>query len=539
MTISRPLVLAFILLTMLVVGRVHAEDNSVLAASSGRHVFVIRSAVEGQGWEIAHLDADLGPMAIRSIHRLKSRPEAIAAFGNRCWVVLPARDADRVSRVVISLAVNQHPINKVWFADPPGPPEVLPPVPTDPPVAGMVATEAGVYLVFGPRPDPGQGPGRSAESEGSVLDSDASKEAFGIDSRLGGILMLPRPATYAWELVPSPEGLEEAEAILVGSMEVAKGVVPAIAWRTRDGSRRLSWMPSEAIEWASEPVEGIGFDPFSLAGLAGRSIISYRSDGQAITVADLLPGGVDTQAVRVRPLAVLPPGEPAIDVGVVSTLGGPWAIGVSGRQVLVTQIDRSTGVASSAAVAAESTAAGTLVPYEIALFVVVASLITTLLLRPAMADSPSVATSGMNRLGFARRAAGLCIDLAPGAMAVVVIFDLQPLAFVSDLRAGDISAMPALLSLMGIAGGITVVLEVLTGRSLGKWIVGGRILRLDGAPAGRLQRLLRSMVRLSVLLMLPLAWPLALLALLDPLGRGLPEIMTRTFVASGDPPATD
>ena len=190
-------------------------------------------------------------------------------------------------------------------------------------------------------------------------------------------------------------------------------------------------------------------------------------------------------------------------------------------------------------VAEEATAEGTLVPYEIALFVVVTSFLAVLFLRPILKDAPAVAEPGLKGLGFARRAAGLCIDLAPGAMAVILIFQLDPVAYVEDLRAGEVGAIPPLLALMGISGGLAAILEVLTGRSLGKWLVGGRILRLDGSPSTTLQRLLRSMLRLSILLLIPLAWPLALLPLLDPIGRGIPELMTRTVVSQGPPAKTD
>lgn len=520
------------------------EKNQVLAASSGRHVFVIRAASEGQGWEIAHLDADVGPDSIRAIHALRSRPEAIAAYENQCWVVLGPRNADRISRVVISLSVGRHPINGVWYADPAGPPRVLPPVPTEPTVAGLVATESELMLVFQPSQRGRRGverPNRPSSNEAASGETasgeEASEPATVIDPDRGGILRIDLPPAFSWEPISSPEGFEQAEDLRAGSIDVSSRVVPAISWRAPDGRRSLAWRSDGGDEWLSRQIDGLESDPIFVGARPGRSILAHRDDARGVVLSDLLaptPG-----ALGLRKFAALPDGSPTPDVGVVLTAGGPWVMGVSGTQVLTVAIDRSTGLASAVVTAEEVTAAGTLVPYEIALSVIVVCFLAALLLRPAFAEAPATATPGLVGLGFARRAAGLCIDLAPGAMASVMIFQLDPQIFIQDLRAGDVAAMPPLLALLGISGGISVVMEVLTGRSIGKWLVGGRTLRLDGEPAGKLQRGLRSLVRLAVLLLLPLAWPLALLALLDPLGRGIPELMTRTMVSSARPSASD
>ncbi|MCP4834724.1 MAG: RDD family protein [Phycisphaera sp.] len=520
------------------------EKDPVLAASSGRHVFVIRAASEGQGWEIAHLDADVGPDSIRSIHAMQSRPEAIAAHGNRCWVVLGPRNADRISRVVISLSVERHPINGVWYADPVGSPQVLPPVPTEATVGGLVATESELMLVFQPSQRGRRGverPNRPSSDEvasGDAVTGDEAPEAVAvIDPDQGGILRIDLPPIFAWERVPSPKGFERAEELEVGSIDVSSRVVPAISWQAPDGPRSLAWRSDEGDEWLTRRIEGLESAPIFVGARPGRTILAHRDDARGVVLSDLL--SPTPEVLGLRTFASVPDGSPTPDVGVVLTAGGPWVMGVSGTKVLTVAIDRSTGLASAVVTAEEVTAAGTLVPYEIALSVIVVCFLAALLLRPAFAEAPAIATPGLVGLGFARRAAGLCIDLAPGAMASVMIFQLDPQVFIEDLRAGDVAAMPPLLALLGISGGISVVMEVLTGRSIGKWLVGGRTLRLDGEPAGRLQRGLRSLVRLAVLLLLPLAWPLALLALLDPLGRGIPELMTRTMVSSARPSTSD
>ncbi|MBQ71309.1 MAG: hypothetical protein CMJ67_00215 [Planctomycetaceae bacterium] len=586
MTMRDGLVLAWVILASVVSSAAVAEDSEVLAASSGRHVFVVHADHEDQGWSIAHLDTEEGPGVIRTVHRLKTRPEAIAAWGNRCWVVLPPRDAQRISRVVISLAVQRHPINGVWYADPPRAPKVLPPVPKDGRVAGLVATPSELLLVFVPsqrqlrgvdRPDRPEGQDAAADSTVAEEPRDAMSDLFpDFDSERGGFLRLSLPGAMSWEQVVGPDVWDTATGVCAGLVARPDGLRPAVVWSQvgregwylsvfesdggcpkaigfgehgdgRDdstpsslGNQTADGSDASLIGAASErggSSLGLTGVPVSLEAMAGRTSLATRQPDGELAIGSLLIKDGMHGSVEIRPFSVLPKGNPAPNVGMVLTPAGPWMVGVTGAEVITTTLDRSTGKANDAQVAEEATAEGTLVPYEIALFVVVTSFLAVLFLRPVLTGAPSVVVPGLKGLGFARRAAGLCIDLAPGAMAVIVIFQLDPLTYVEDLRAGEVDAIPPLLAMMGISGALAAILEVSTGRSLGKWLVGGKILRLDGSPATALQRGLRSLLRLSILLLIPLAWPLALLPLLDPVGRGIPELLTRTVVSPGPPPA--
>ena len=328
--------------------------------------------------------------------------------------------------------------------------------------------------------------------------------------------------------------------MIAGLVARSDGLWPAVVWSKVESEEwSLSVFESSEDRPIAYPLRNPVGSPVSLEAMSGRTSLAARDSDGGLAIGDLLVRDGEPGVVEIRPFSVLPEGDPAAEAGMVLTPAGPWVVGVSGAKVVTTTLDRSSGKAQQAQVAEEATAEGTLVPYEIALFVVVTSFLAVLFLRPILKDAPAVAEPGLKGLGFARRAAGLCIDLAPGAMAVILIFQLDPVAYVEDLRAGEVGAIPPLLALMGISGGLAAILEVLTGRSLGKWLVGGRILRLDGSPSTTLQRLLRSMLRLSILLLIPLAWPLALLPLLDPIGRGIPELMTRTVVSQGPPAKTD
>ena len=553
-TLIRPLVVAVLVLGGLVglTNRAEATD-SVLVASSGRHVFVVRPATEGQRWELAHLDVEVGSAAIRTIHRLSSRPEAIAADGERCWLVLPPRDADRVTRLVISIGVARHPINGVWYATPPGNPRVLPPVPTEPEVAGITADEDEVLLVFRPsqrgvrgvsRPDRPESATEGPESPPAETDGERRRRPSvipEIDVDRGGVIRFVRPAGRTWESVPSPEGFEAASEVLVGRVDHRSGRAPAIAWQTPSGTLQQSRFSGDDPGWESIRIDGVTGKPFALEAIPGRTMLGTRTEG-GLVVSDLIPpvpvsvsavakDGDNQEAATLRTLAEIPNGTPAgiRKAGMVLTSSGPWLVGVAGEAVEIVSIDRADGRVSDPVVATEVEAEGSLVQYPIIGIVMMSAFMAAFLLRPGIEKAPSVPEPGLVALGFPRRAAGLCIDLAPGAMAAVVIYGLEPAIFVADVLEGRLASASPLLAMVLISAGLSGVLEVLTGRSIGKWLVRGRILALDGSPATRLQRSLRAGLKLAVLLF----WPLAIFGLFEPLGRGIPELLTRTVVASG------
>lgn len=516
-------------------GRSAARGEDVLLAASGRHVFVVREAEQAGDWDIAHLDVEIGPGSVRTIHTVGIRPEAIAAEGARCWVVLPPRDADRVARLVISLEVARHPINGVWFANPPGPPRVLPPVPREGRVAGIIATPSELLLAFAPsqrvargieRPERPSGPPSPPASEG-----DAGDEAAPDILERGGMLRLPRRGSTAWEPVASPTGWDRADRIVAGLVDRASALVPAIAWTAvGEDAWRLSILEGAGDpSWSDHPLEDQAGEMLSLAASIGRTSVAARTDDGATAIGDVLVGEAAAPAV-VRPFASLPAGDPASDVGMVLVPTGPWVVGVDGREVVTTTLDRATGAAAGAIVASEATAEGSLVPYELALLVAASAFLAAFLMRPFFLSAPSQPPAGLRGLGLTRRAAGLCIDLVPGVVVSIVVYRLDPLAYLESLRAGAPSSVPPFLLAMGVAGASAGLLEVVVGRSLGKLLVGGAVLQLDGSPASRLQRGVRAGLKMAVLI-LPPAWPIVILGLLDPLGRGVPELVTRTVVA--------
>ncbi len=302
--------------------------------------------------------------------------------------------------------------------------------------------------------------------------------------------------------------------------------VPGLVWCTSTGTWRVAGLTDDG--WVSTEIEGLPPGrPVSLAGLDGRTLLALVDDADRMRIVDLIRSGTSESPVtQARAFAVLESAAIGDRASMVGTSTGLWIVGLDGANVRIATVDRVDGRASAVVVASEQEVGGSLVEYPIYAGLVMVVVMVTFLLRPHIERQPAAMADDVVPSGVLRRAAGLCIDLAPGLMASVVIFGLDPAVFLDELRNGDPGAVAPAIVAMVVASAITIVLEALTGRSLGKWLVGARVAALDGSPGTPWQRALRAALRLTVLLF----WPIGVIALLDPAGRGMPELLTRTVV---------
>ncbi len=507
-----------------------ASADEVLAAADGRHVFVARPGVDESGWEIVHIDAEVGPSQYRTIFRTPRRPAAMSAVGDRCLLVLGPYDATLPSPLAIVLRVVRHPLNGAWFADPPGDPEILPPLPPGGELAGVVAVGDADVLVHGPSQRVARGITRTDRGDRATdADVDVNSPNAGVDED-GAVHRLGAWSRSAWERVDSPAGLATALELVCGRCALVGRVKAGLVWRAAIGGPVLSVLDDRS--WRTLAIEGLPEGALvSLATLGSRSLLTIRDETGDLLLFDLLPGGTES-AVQARRFTRIAKDVASPMSTVVATSGGAWVIGLDGAAIRIVTVDRGDGSPATPVVPEEQDVAGSLVEYPIYLVLVMAIMLGTFLLRPHIERQPATPVEGLVPAGLLRRAAGLCIDLAPGLMIAVLVFDLDPEVFAEDLRSGAVTAMaPAMVAIISTSV-LTMVLEATTDRSLGKWVVGTRVAALDGRRGTVWQRGLRAALRLVVLLF----WPLAMVVLLDPAGRGLPELLTRTIVLAGRRP---
>ncbi len=132
-----------------------------------------------------------------------------------------------------------------------------------------------------------------------------------------------------------------------------------------------------------------------------------------------------------------------------------------------------------------------------------------------------------------RRLLATVIDLLPCAIASLVIFkDAYAIQIlIPPLWSADIDISVPYIAMVVAAIAFSMFEEIIFGRSLGKRLMGGRVVSIHGEPAAWWQHIARNLLKGLVLLSPVLAIP----SLLSPMGAGIPEIISRTRVESFEP----
>lgn len=132
-----------------------------------------------------------------------------------------------------------------------------------------------------------------------------------------------------------------------------------------------------------------------------------------------------------------------------------------------------------------------------------------------------------------RRFLATFIDLLPCAIASLVIFkdEYAIQILIPPLWSADIEISLPYIAMVVAAITFSMFEEIIFGRSLGKRLMGGRVVSIHGAPAAWWQHIVRNLLKGLVLLSPVLAIP----SLLNSMGAGIPEIISRTRVESFEP----
>ena len=526
---------------------VEDEPRPVLAASGGRHVFVSMDGGDvTTGFEIMHFDGEAGPAAGRIVARVPRRPEAIAAFGDRCWLVLPPFDADKPQREVVSFKVARNPATNLWYAEPVGRFEVLPVLPREPRLVGMVGdTDGPVAIVLpsqraargidrepGARPTPAGG----VATEASTEDSTEAAAADSTDGDGDSVADLDGGATFVigdtnrwkWSVQPPPAGFLRVGEAVVGVGGTPDGVRPMMAW-TEGEEVDVVWLSTwDQGGWRSTrfTVEDSS-RPLAIVESEAGILLASRSESQDILLDYVRPG--DQGGISLLRLGSVSPAVAGPRATVVGVAMGPWIIDADEEGLRIAVVDPLGGSVGEAVRPVDETGEFSLIHFPLTGIAMISSLMAALLLRPWIERAaPREPVPGLRAMPLTRRIAALCIDLVPGAMVTIVVFDIDPGEFVESFRSGDPeTAAPAVFAIV-VTALIAGIGEVFFDRSLGKAIVGGRVSSIDGTRGTAVQRGLRALLKMIVLL-LP---PLALLVVIDPIGRGMPELLSRTCVTT-------
>lgn len=521
------------------------SESVVLAASGGRHVFVLRpGGTAAAGYEIMHLDAEVGPAVAQIVARLPRKPEAITAAGDRCWIVLPPFDAVRQQREVVSFRMAMQPATKVWFAEPAGRFDILPVLPKEPVLGGITATEDGPFAVTLPSQRTARGISRDRRSSLNDPIATATEidetDGQSVDATLGqgaGFVIVP-PERWRWTTLAMPDGFTNAVKAVVGVGGESGRLRSFVAWTSDDASWDLSELIDGQWKTSRLPLEP-GLRPFAIIQSEGGVVLASETVSEA--------GGVTLDYIRRRDasesptllrLSQIPADRIEKPFGVVGTSMGPWVFDLDAEGLRILPVDPLSGALGASVSPVDETRERSLLDYPWTGIVMISSLVAAILLRPIIERAPREPAAGIRPLPIPRRLAALCIDFIPGAMMTVLVFKIDPSQFVESFRSGDPeAALPAVFAIL-VTATIAGIAEVFFARSIGKALVGGRVSSLDGSPGSKVQRGLRALLKLVVLLLPPLGF----LVLIDPFSRGMSELLSRTCVtvrASADATPAD
>ena len=127
-----------------------------------------------------------------------------------------------------------------------------------------------------------------------------------------------------------------------------------------------------------------------------------------------------------------------------------------------------------------------------------------------------------------RRILATAIDLLPCAIASLFIFKNQYAIqlLIPPLWSADIEMALPYIAMVVVAIVFSMFEEIMFGRSMGKRLMGGRVVSIHGEPAAWWQHIARNILKGLVLLSPVLAIP----SFINTLGAGIPEIISRTRV---------
>src|SRR5438477_2659228 len=490
------------------------EAPSLIAASTDTHLwFVLRGR---KGFDLSHHGVEMEGPHFDVVAPLTNCPEAVGAWSERVWLVLPPRPgAGESRRDILTLEVQYASAVGLYSTSPSGRFDIAPALPGSGILAGFAGTAQGpVALLIPPqRASATVSAGEHSQAAEPLLDH---PQLLGLHS--GGWTEIQLP----------PEFRPTGKCFLAASGTDGRSIAILSSASSDSTPARLFLRDSLSQRWeVSSSAQNVR-DVQALAP-AGNQIAALLREGnrEEIQIAYLRAGGM-------LPLAHIP--GPRLPVALAGLQKGLQILEVGADVPLtVREVDPITGEVSPPL-------AWTVQPigdrlWQVALLgaIVTASLLLVFVVRPDP-GIPLALPAGLSVMGIGRRAAALAIDLVPGAIATMVILRCQPVDLLHPpLVTLNVSqAVPFMLTvtITAIHSGVT---EMAAATTLGKAIFRGRVTTMNGGRPTRAKLLARNLVKLIVMLVPPLA----LVAFLNPHRQGMADLFAHTVVVQNPVPAAD
>lgn len=504
-----------------------------------------------------------GDGAVRLAARSPRRPSMLAAAGDRVYMVFEtrARGGAVSSRAVYSVRAIFSGVADLWRYEPQGSFDVLADLPNDGRLLGFAATgdgtlaalidvstvpeefEPALYRLIGGAWKNVELPGELTAMAGAARGRDVR-----LVSRRAGVALYfadQQGVLTTWTLSadasaghaeqsPTPDPLSEGfdeEAFLDREPEPVR-FVPA--WKI------------ERVQLSAGIMQDTGLAEQRLLEVAGRLVMAQRTLGGEL-VLTALNGGNAYELCRVKDVpseCAIAPLDAVARVAVLWTQKDPAreapGLGVGGEasHQEIREISVFTGRMMYAG-RVNSSGPVTRSDFRILATVLfgLMGLVLLIVLRPDSDDGVITLPEGYSLADPLRRAMAW---LADGMLALGVasaVWGVDAMDVLSPALVVSKTLWFVLASALGTGAVLGTVSEWRTGRSLGKWMVGIRVIAVGtgGKPTPELRNpsLGRAFTRNAIKWLLP---PVAMLGAIDPTGRHRADGLARTAVVVEDPP---
>jgi uncharacterized RDD family membrane protein YckC len=523
------------------------QPTAFCVANHGHLWFLLKSNAQPSDWLLCHHAWDMQNQTYQVHAVLRQRPEAMACWGDRVWIVYPPSSRALASRDVLvagrhksldaagsmpmaspmrqvfSLQVRPSRFwgSGVYRRSGDGPMDISPGLPSTGRLVGFVGSAEGPLAMLAERP---------------AQDANAQEVAFGnppLADNQPPAAAEQQPATRLlrlqgsqWSEIELPNGLDLIDRSFPVLSVDERNSTYLIDIETQSGRKfcRIH-QRTQAGQWnvMRAPLgSGVLEDVVYIKGhLAAVTVLPDNNE----VVIGYLRSKVFARLISFT--------APATDWRVVS-LGGQ----ASDEDLMLLVADHEHGAAvrriqpidgtisDPATMQPQRLNAARMWQLSIMLGLTVSALLLAFMMKPLAAGS-SVLPANTIVLPAAERIAALLIDLAPAAVISMIVFrtsvqDLfnMPILLVGLRESAPFMLMFALTMLHSLVG------ELSRGATLGKHLMGARVLSVAGNRPSRSQIILRNFMK-AVILLIP---PLALFALLNHHLQGLPDLVARTLV---------
>ncbi|MCA9295042.1 MAG: RDD family protein [Phycisphaerales bacterium] len=496
-----------------------STEPTLLTASGGDHIWFVLEpdpANKDDGWKLCHAPTDREAMPYRVLRRLSQRPERIAAYGDRVWLIMHTSDSNSSTttsrRSVHELEVDEHAtIDSYFYLRPADHEPLLCWFTGDGDITGCLGTEHGPVVLLAPTPsDPAP-----TGTNDSPDDPDRIRRPTLLAYDQVGHCMAPVDTTVAVRdlgaharlidvgngrsqpalLMPSPTNRERSNATMIGGPQDGAMFIVDADW------------PATA--------------PGTAIGLNGQVVaLASNLKRPGLRIAYLRSGDVRLLAETPAPT-------------------GPWGVVHLGSDLAVIQqhdaepemmvVHGRTGVSTPFTAMAMHQRSPQSFMAMIFVFCTLASvLFLIVVLKPAARISIDV---GVDRVVMppSARLVALMVDLLPGALLALMLFDIHP----SDLlrvpyvvtRSGD--AMPFVV-MVGTMLVLNLGQERFAGRSLGHRLIGAEVLGKGGIRPTTGALILRNVLK-ALTVVIP---PITIFALVTPQMLSLHDVLSQTTVSA-------